>query len=274
MALSLQFVEALLASRPFCLLAAAAVWCGGFVAFGLMLGPLTRLEGGIAGVFLSSVVYMAAAFASIWILQRGGFRRWQAVVMLGLGVAVNLLADHLMAGTVSRMIVTLSIIAGGFGLGSLIAAMVDSPRYVVPIGFVASLADIWSVLSGPTKSIMESKHREYVMRHAFVSQPPSGEQIQPIAGAADLVFVALFVCIAARLGLSVRRSMLGMFGGLAIGLAAAMLLGGIPGLPFIAGGFIAANWREVQPGRSELLRTALFAGVMAGVLALITIARK
>ena len=244
------------------------------MAFTFLLRPLMRLEGEAVGMFLSAAVYMAAAFASIWILQRGRFRPWQAALMLALGLAANLLADRLIAGSMSRMLVTLSIIAGGFGLGSLIARMVESPRYIMPMGLVASLVDVWSVFSGPTKSIMESENREYVLRHAFVTQPALGERIQPIAGAADLVFVALFVCIASRLGLRVGRSMLGMFAGLAIGLAAAMLVGGLPGLPFIAGGFIAANWREVQPGKGELVRTAVFAAVLIGVLTLITLVRR
>ena len=90
-----------------------------------------------------------------------------------------------------------------------------------------------------------------------------------MAGAADFVFVALFLCVAARLGLCVRRSALGMLAGLGIGLAAAQLLGGLPGLPFIAAGFVAANWREVRPGPGEIKTTLAFVAALAAALAII-----
>ncbi|HUU69049.1 MAG TPA: hypothetical protein VM186_05965 [Planctomycetota bacterium] len=263
-------IRRLLNHRPLCVIAAAAVWSAGFMVFAHAVRPLVRLEGTVVGTFLSSVICMAAAFASTWILVKGRFRYLEAVAMLLLGVAVNLLAYRIVSGLGARMIVGFSIIAGGFGMASMLARMVESARFIVPIGVVAAVADVWSVAAGPTRKILESKGSELVMRHAFVGKPAAaGISVQPISGAADIVFVGLFMCVAERLGLSVWRAAIGMFAGLAVGLAAASAFGGLPGLPFIAGGFIIANWKEVRPGKSEIVRTAVFVVAMLAVFAIV-----
>ena len=263
-------IRRLLENRLLCVIAAAAVWCGGFMAFAQAIRPLVRLEGMAAGTFMSSVICMAAAFASTWILVKGRFRYLEAAGMLLLAIAVNLLAYRIVSGLGARMIVGFSIIAGGFAMASMLARMVESARFIVPIGMVAAIADVWSVAVGPTRKILESKGAEIVMRHAFVGKPAAaGALVQPITGAADIVFVALFMCIAERLGLSVRRAAIGMFAGLAIGLAAASAVGGLPGLPFIAGGFIIAHWKAVRPGRAEIVKTAVFVAAMVAVFVIV-----
>jgi len=265
-----SLIRRLLGNRLLCMVAAAAVWCAGFLAFAQALRPLVRLEGMVAGMFVSSVICMAAAFVSTWILVKGRFRYLEAAGMLLLAVAVNLLTYQIVSGLGARMVVGFSIIAGGFGMASMLARMVDSARFIVPIGVVAAVADVWSVVAGPTRKILESKGAEMVMRHAFVGKPAAaGIAVQPITGAADIVFVALFMCVAERLGLSVRRAAIGMFAGLAVGLAAASAFGGLPGLPFIAGGFVIAHWRAVRPGREEIVKTAVFVAAMVAIFVIV-----
>jgi len=190
--------------------------------------------------------------------------------MLALGAAANLAVYRLLHGwpVGARMVVGLSLVVVSFGAGTILAGMVESARYVVPICLVAAMADIWSVLAGPTKKIVESKN-ELVMRHAFVGQPFIGaDEMNPVAGVADIVFIAMFLCIAARLRLNMRRALLGAFGGLLAGLIVAAAAGGVPGLPFIGAGFVLANWPAVRPGRAEMVKTLVF---MAALLAVFTV---
>jgi len=260
----LKVIDDLLGNRLFCLWLSGVVWFGGFAAFAELAQPFSSVfQSSAAGMFLSSVVCMGAAFVSLAFLLRGKFNFGEAAALLAVGILANLMVYSLFAGMAARMVVGFSIIAGGFGLGSMLARLVETPRHVMPIGIVAAVADTWSVFTGPTKRIMESKNAELAMKHAFVGQPGAeAAEVRPVAGAADLVFVALFLCIAARLGLSVWKSAVGMFAGLVVGLAAATLWGGLPGLPFIAGGFVIANWKRVRPGKTEIVKTSIFVAAL------------
>jgi len=261
----------ILKNKPVCVLAASTAWCGGFLLFRLALGPLNTLTGRVGGTFLASVLCMAAACLSLYILLKGDFRFVEAIAMLMVGAAANLLVYQVLDGwpLAARMVVGLTLVVVSFGAGTILAGMVESTRYVVPMCLVAALADIWSVLAGPTKKIVESKN-EFVMSHAFVGQPFIGaDEMNPVAGVADIIFIAMFLCIAARLGLSMRRALLGAFGGLAAGLVVAAAVGGVPGLPFIGAGFVLANWRAVRPGRAEMKKTAVFMAAMLVVFAVI-----
>ena len=215
---------------------------------------------------------MGVAFLSIRILLkcRAGF--YEAAGLFTLGAAVDLLAYNVFSGLAARMVVGFSLIVAGYGVGALLARMVESARFIVPMCIVAALADVWSVIAGPTRRIIESKS-PFALQHAFVAYPTvSGEpDLQPVAGVTDLVFVALFMCLASRLGLDMRRAALGMFAGLAVGLATACIIGGAPGIPFLAAGFIAANWKDLRPGRKEIVTTSLFVGVMLGIFAALSV---
>ena len=251
---------------------AGVAWSGGFLAYLQIVGPLSNMTGPAFGLFVSSLVCVAAAFAGICILLRGRYRQAEALAMVLLAVALNLAVYRVISGPAARMTVGFSLIVGGFGLGSLLAALVESPRYVLPMCVVAAVADVWSVLDGPTRQIIESRN-QFVLDHVFVSYPAAAETIRPVAGVADLVFVGLFLCVAARLGLSLRRSIVGMFAGFAVGLAAAALTGGAPGLPFIGAGLLAANWKDIKPGRDEIVKTAVLLAVLLVCFAAISVLR-
>jgi len=256
------------------LLLAAITWCGGFMAFVFVVRILSSLMGPPAGAFVSSMVCMAVAFLSIWILMKGSFHFYEAVGLFVLGAAINLLVYNVFSGLAARLVVGFSLITAGYGMGALLARMVESVRYIVPMCAVATIADIWSVIAGPTRKIIESESR-IALQHAFVVYPAAAgaSEIQPVAGVTDLVFVALFLCLASRLGLDVRRAALGMFAGLAAGLAIASLVGGVPGIPFLAAGFVVTSWKDVRPGRKEIITTATFIAVMLAIFAAVWVLR-
>lgn len=251
-----------------CLLLAAVTWCGGFVAFVLIARGLSGVIDPVAAAFVSSILCMGVAVFSIAILARGWFHFQEAVGLFVFGVVVNLVVYNVFSGVAAQLVLGFSLIAAGCGMGALLARMVESPRFIVPMCVVAALADTWSVVAGPTKRILEGPPG-IVLNHAFVGVPVTADasEIQHVAGVTDLVFVALFLCLASRLGLSVRRAIVGILIGLAVGLAAACALGGVPGLPFLAGGFVIAHWRSVRPGRDEMIKTSIFIAVMLAVFA-------
>jgi len=261
-------------NRFACLLLAAATWCGGFIAFVFVVGIISSRIGPGAGVFVSSMVCMAVAFLSIRILMKGWFHFYEAVGLFVLGAATNLLVYNVFSGLAARLVVGFSLIIAGYGMGALLARMVESARYVVPMCIVATVADIWSVIAGPTRRIIESESR-IALQHAFVAYPAAAGPVatRPVAGVTDLVFVALFLCLASRLGLGLRRAALGMFVGLAAGLVIAALIGGVPGIPFLAGGFVLTTWNDVRPGRKEIITTAMFVAVMLALFASASVLR-
>jgi len=252
----------------------AVVWGAGLVLHGILRLFLPKLMPAGPMLFVSSVLCMAAAFASVALLLRTKATRRLAALLIACAVAANLLANMLIPDPAARLVVGYSLIVLGFGLGSLLAGFVDSPRYMLPVCVVAAAADLWSVCAGPTRAIVDARS-EIVQRHAFVAVPVAGAvQSQPIAGIGDVIFVALLLCIAARLGLPVLRTMAGMFIGLLVGLAVAVTLGGAPGLPFIGAGFAAATWKEIRPGKAEIVTTAVFIVALSAVFALVTLLRS
>jgi hypothetical protein len=257
-----------------CLLLAAVTWCGGFVAFVLIARTLSGTMNPVAAAFVSSILCMGVAVFSIAILTKGWFHFQEAVGLFASGVVVNLVVYNVFSGLAARLVLGFSLIAAGCGMGALLAGMVESPRYIVPMCVVAALADTWSAIAGPTKRIIEGPPG-IVLNHAFVSVPVTADasEIQHVAGVTDLVFVALFLCLASRLGLSVRRAVVGILIGLAVGLAAACAVGGVPGLPFLGGGFVLAHWRSVRPGRGEMIKTSIFIAFMLAVFAVLAAIR-
>jgi len=247
-----------------CLAAASIFWLAAYAGYLLSAAPMAEALGHAAATFVSSALCIGAAFISLRVLVSADFRPYHALALFAAGLALNLLAPVVFPPAVGRLATGLSLLLGGFGAGALLAGAVESPRYVVPVCVVSALADAWSVAAGPSRAIIAS---ERAVRHVFVGMRM--EDAQPLIGVADLVFVALFLCLAVRLKLGVQRSALAMYAGLALGLAVAAFTGGAPGIPFIAGAFVIAHWPQVKPGRREIIQTALFVAAMLLVFSVV-----
>jgi hypothetical protein len=52
-----------------------------------------------------------------------------------------------------------------------------------------------------------------------------------------------------------------------------IVLGGVPGIPFLAGGFVVAHWRGIRPGRDEIIKTSVFIAVMLALFAVLAVLR-
>jgi len=252
--------------RCACVVLASVFWSAAYAAYLVSAGPMQEAFGPVAGAFGASALCVGAAFVSIRILVGGRLGRRHAVALCAAALAANLAAPMVFPALPARLVTGLSLLLAGFGAAVLLAEAVESPRYIVPMCLVAALADAWSVAAGPSAMLVSGGGQ--LARHVFVSTAPA-ENAQPVAGVTDVIFVALLLCLAQRLDLGVGRSAVAMYAGLAVGLATASVIGGAPGIPFIAAPFVIAHWPRIRPGRKETTQTALFAAVMLLIFAIV-----
>jgi len=153
--------------------------------------------------------------------------------------------------------------AAGFGLAANFAKLwaavfagwaflrlFEELSWVVLIALVIPLVDAVSVWRGPTHAIT-SRHFEVYTAVAIAFLVPGGGAAY--LGPPDILFYALFLAAASRWHLRVVWTWVGMTGmySLTIVIANAAGIGGLPALPFLSFGFLAANadllWRRLRP---------------------------
>jgi len=116
----------------------------------------------------------------------------------------------------------------------------ETVAWVVLVACIIPWVDAYSVFFGPTKTILNHHvHVFEVLAFAFVL--PGGGAFQ--LGVPDLLFFALFLGAAARFGLRLAATWLGLIAMLGLTMAATIWwnLSGLPALPGIALGFLLPN---------------------------------
>jgi hypothetical protein len=117
----------------------------------------------------------------------------------------------------------------------------ETVAWVTLVACIIPWVDAYSVWRGPTKTITENHpHVFNVLSFAF---PVPGEHAAANLGVPDLLFFALFLGAAARFGLRVFATWVGLLTGLGVTIAATVYfdLSGLPALPGIAVGFLVPN---------------------------------
>jgi uncharacterized membrane protein YjjB (DUF3815 family) len=133
----------------------------------------------------------------------------------------------------------------------------ESLSLVVLIAAVIPLVDSYSVFSprGPTNLIV-TEHEHVFTDYLSFTFPVPGEPGSANLGLPDLLFFALFLAAAARFALRPRLTwiLLTLSFGATLALAAAWR-GGLPALPLLSIGFLAANadliWQRLRPKGRE-----------------------
>jgi len=164
-------------------------------------------------------------------------------------------------------------------VGRLISRILREANILLPVCVVAAAADIFTVYWGPTAKFLAVAPE--VVRSLSVAIPKIGSAAGP-AGAAglrfvatmglgDFIFLAVFFAAGARLGFNLPRT--GWITGIIVvlGLTAFFFVPAaahIPLLPFIAAGFLIANWREFHLTAEEK-RNLLWAALIVGVIAIV-----
>ena len=135
-------------------------------------------------------------------------------------------------------------------LGWWFLSFFETVSWVVLVAAIIPWVDAYSVWRGPTKQIVE--HHEHVFSVLSFAFPVPGEHAAANLGVPDLLFFALFLGAAARFGLRVLATWVGLVAGVGITIALTVYfdLSGLPALPGIALGFLLPNaelvWRAVR----------------------------
>src|SRR5215471_9921441 len=134
----------------------------------------------------------------------------------------------------------------------------EAVSWVVGVALIIPWVDAYSVWRGPTNTIVH--HHAGVFERLSFAFPVPGEASTANLGVPDMLFFALFLGAADRFGLRVRLTWLLMtlsFGA-TIAISVWRDLGGLPALPLLSLGFLAANadllWvrlRRPRPARAS-----------------------
>jgi hypothetical protein len=180
----------------------------------------------------------------IWVALPLWNRRWLIVAVLALiGIAIVCsVADWGLAGNFAKF--WAAVFAGWAFL-----TLFERLSWVVIVACVIPLVDIISVWRGPTHTITQH-HFEVYTAVAIAFLVPGGGAAY--LGPPDILFYALFLAAAARWHLRVGWTWFAMTGmySLTVIVATATEVGGLPALPFLSAGFLAANgdllWRAIR----------------------------
>ena len=199
-------------------------------------------------LFLSFVV-IPAIFLVIWLALPVAFERGLLYSGLGLVVLAVLLR---LAGldALFNFAKLFALIVLGFWFLSLFETVV----WAVLVAAIIPWVDIWSVYAsyGPTKHLLKQPglFEEVSIEFAL----PGQEQGAGI-GPPDILFFALFLAAAARFGLRVAWTWIGMTACLSLTLILTIAtdVNGLPALPAICIGFLLPNadllWRELRSAK-------------------------
>ena len=131
-------------------------------------------------------------------------------------------------------------VAAAVALALALARQVTSTGAALLVAIAASASDLFSVFAGPTKALVQEDAP--ILDFLLLIFPTFGYPLGFALGAADFIFLALFVALAGYLAMNPRATLVlgcisvlfAMFAGLFFGTA-------LPALPFIALSFLIAN---------------------------------
>lgn len=224
----------------------------GLVVYGAAAPRLPGLPSGVDVAFHSIVVFPAYA-AGIWLalpLARIGSLQ---LVALALGAGALALGLALLDGDSAANVAKLACFAL---VGFAFLTLFEELWWLAIVAVLVPWVDIWSVAAGPTEYVVEE--RPGIFEQIAVAFPTPGETATVNLGPPDVIFFSLFLAAAARFGLRVPATWIGMTALLAATVVVAWSwdsVAGLPALPAVCLGFLIPNadllWREVRRARSR-----------------------
>lgn len=162
------------------------------------------------------------------------------------GVAFGILAAVLTAADIA-VFANFARLAAATLIAWWFLGFFEALSWTVLIACIIPIVDSLSVWRGPTKQIV-SKH-EHVFDVLSFAFPVPGEHSAANLGIPDLLFFALFLGAAARFGLRVLPTFLGLVTGIGLTIVATVAfdVNGLPALPGIALGFLVPNADLILP---------------------------
>ena len=235
-------IAASLLARPrvTAFVAVAAAVCAWF-----LIAPHVGRIGLWPAIVLVSVVIIPATLLLVLLALPIWDRRWLIVAVVVLAVVALLctIADLGLAANFAKL---WAAVFAGWAFVRLFERL----SWVVLVAFVIPLVDIISVWKGPTHTITQHHFGVYTAVAIAFLVPGGGAAY---LGPPDILFYALFLAAAARWNLRVGWTWFAttFMYGLIVIIATAAEVGGLPALPFLSFGFLAANadliWRAMRP---------------------------
>ena len=191
------------------------------------------------------LLVIPAVFALIWLALPARSSPLLPIVVLCL-VAASALLELGDLGIAANFVK----LAAVTGAAWFFLRFFEEASWVLLVALLIVPVDIYSVVRGPTRTILEE--RPEVFDRLSVAFPIPGEESAAQLGLPDVLFFALFLGAAARFalrpGLTWVACTLAL--GLSLTLTVAFDLSGLPALPFISTGFVLANadllWHSVR----------------------------
>jgi hypothetical protein len=217
-----------------------------YYAFADRLEPLP-LWGDVAVIGLGvipatfALVYLALPLRTSRLLLVG------TIVLIDLAVYLEL-ADHDLAANFVKL-------AAATGAAWFFLRFFEDVSWIVLVAFLIIPIDAISVARGPTRTLIEEQ--PHVFDYLSLSFPAPGREGLAQLGLPDVLFFALFLGAADRFGL--RREL--TWAACTLSFTLTLVIGsgfaveGVPGLPLLSAGFLAANG-DLLWGRLRARRTA------------------
>jgi hypothetical protein len=247
----------------------------------LVVTPLIPGLPPVAGSLLATLLFAALAMAVMLAMARVTTRAWHEAaglaVFLGLWYVLGDFAEKLQHARVYLSpAVNLAFMMACVAAGKLLSRIIRDRNILLPVCIVAALADLYTVFAGPTGQALQEAPKLVQKLSVAIPQPgsatgPTGHMGLAFAGTmglGDFIFIAMFFAAAMRFGFRLRRSYWGILLPTATALTGFLLapkLPGIPLLPFIATGFLVANWGEFRLTAEEKSNLRM-AGLIVAVL--------
>ena len=229
----------------------------------LHVDPRAAFLSGFAAVALSAVL---TALASPQIQPRA---------LIGVAIPAALLCALAFRPTTpdltGALVVTAALLAGATLVGGAVGWAMEHPGQLVFVAVVSSAADAASVFhpSGPSAVMVQS---QAALSLVALPWPMLGtEAIEPLLGAGDVVFTALYLASARRHGLPVRRTVGALLAGYVLTAGVVLVLEiPLPALPFLGLAVVLAHPEARRPRAGDMRRGALLsAAVVVAVAVLI-----
>lgn len=227
------------------------VWTGVFYLC-FFLFPFVSFPGEVIAVVVSGLVCSLSAFGALAFLIGKQISRPRLVFILILcvcaDIGINLAVQHFQPAhremTHVYAGINLTLMGIAFCGGLLMSDMIKKPSYIMPLAAAAGLADIWSVSSGVTHTIIQSRA---AMNFFLFSFPVAGKGILPIIGVADFAFAAMFLSLSYKFDIPAARTRLLLAASFVLSMGLAVVMGGgAPVLPVMGGLFVIGNYAHIK----------------------------
>jgi len=239
------------------------------------------------GALLSVALFIFLPMAMVYHGVRIPLSVWGELVGFVVGTAVWVVVGTVPPTQDPSLVVpgrNLALLVAALFAGMLISRIVRERNILLPVCIAAALVDVVSVGWGFTGHVVSTAPDVVTRFSVALPQISAGargpERAAALAtmGVGDLVFLAVFLAAANRLGLNVRRAFWCVYPLALLAMLATLTiqsLPGIPALPFIALGFLVCNFRAFDLSddeRRSMLIAALLLGAIVGVYFLVRLA--